>query len=79
MQLDRVIDDRMLSFHSQVLGIMAELRSKDKLWLVDDLATDSFSDNKLPTREDVLKVLEWHSRRDPRDLQGVVRKTSLML
>lgn len=79
MQLDRVIDDRMLSFHSQVLGIMAELRSKDKLWLVDGLATDSFSDNKLPTREDVLKVLEWHSRRDPRDLQGVVRKTSLML
>lgn len=79
MQLDRMIDDRMLSFHSQVLGIMAELRSKDEVWLVDGLATDSFPDNKLPTREEVLKVLEWHSRRNPRDLQGVVRKTSLML
>lgn len=58
---------------------MAELRSKNEVWLVDGLATDSFPDNKLPTREEVLKVLEWHSRRNPRDLQGVVRKTSLML
>ena len=47
MQLDRMIDDRMLSFHSQVLGIMAELRSKDEVWLVDGLATDSFPDNNV--------------------------------
>ncbi|XP_076064446.1 uncharacterized protein LOC143038792 [Oratosquilla oratoria] len=39
---------------------MAELRSKDKLWLVDGLATNELPQNMLPLTGEVLRVLEWH-------------------
>ena len=58
---------------------MTDLRSKDKLWLVDELATDVLPRNLLPSRGEVLRCLEWHVKRNPRDLQKAVRETALKI
>jgi hypothetical protein len=58
---------------------MSELRSKDKLWLVDELATNEFPRNLLPITGEVLRVLEWHAKRNPRDLNKAIRETTLKI
>ena len=54
---------------------MSRLRSKHKLWLVNELATSEFPLNLLPSIGEVLRVLEWHA--EPRDLQTAVRETAI--
>ena len=52
---------------------------KNKLWLIEGLATDELPKNVLPLNEEVLRVLEWHNKNNPRDLTTAIRDTTLKI
>ncbi|KAG0713513.1 hypothetical protein GWK47_016067 [Chionoecetes opilio] len=51
--------------------------STDKLWLVGAPATQELPSSVLPNREEVLCVLQYHAKLNPRDLAFSVRQTAL--
>ncbi|KAG0711005.1 hypothetical protein GWK47_021650 [Chionoecetes opilio] len=56
---------------------MSSTRSTDKLWLVGAPATQELPSSVLPNREEVLCVLQYHAKLNPRDLAFSVRQTAL--
>ncbi|KAG0713409.1 hypothetical protein GWK47_016306 [Chionoecetes opilio] len=56
---------------------MSSTRSTDKLWLVGAPATQELPSSVLPNHEEVLCVLQYHAKLNPRDLAFSVRQTAL--
>ncbi|KAG0715711.1 hypothetical protein GWK47_011318 [Chionoecetes opilio] len=56
---------------------MSSTRSTDKLWLVGAPATQELPSSVLPNREEVLCVLQYHAKLNPRDLAFSVWQTAL--
>ncbi|KAG0724209.1 hypothetical protein GWK47_000472 [Chionoecetes opilio] len=56
---------------------MSSTRSTDKLWHVGAPATQELPSSVLPNREEVLCVLQYHAKLNPRDLAFSVRQTAL--